>query len=154
MTAGQALNELTRVGDAPDMVIRRVAVDVSGATGYSMTMVGAHTLVLARAIVPKWPLVAGGIGLVVFSFSLLTGFLTGLLIAAFLLLLGFLYFVLEKTESMTVRVSVDAGMTAVSVSGRATPDLVTRINGALGQSAAASSSPSPTRTGTSWRVQQ
>lgn len=109
---GQNFNQTVLVAASPDDVSQRVLASTAGVSGYTASMAGPGSIALTRKYIPTWAIVVATIGLLFF----------------FIGLLALLY---RDTEITMVTVNPVQGGSRVTVSGVGSPEMFTRLNGAL-----------------------
>ena len=112
--AGQPYDQTIVLAEEPEALMRSFVAAAKGTVDYSIETAGPTTLVLTRKYLPTWALVVAIVGALVF-------------------LLGLLALFVKNTEILTVSLAeVDAG-TRVTMAGVATPDMIARLNGVVGE---------------------
>jgi hypothetical protein len=111
--AGQIVNESRLVPEPPHVVSQAVIAATAGVTDYAVTAPGPGSIVLTRQYRPTWTIVVAIVGFLFF-------------------LVGLLALLVKNTETLTLTLTPEEGGTSVTMSGVATPEMVTRLAAALG----------------------
>lgn len=111
--AGQIVNETRFVPASPHVVSQAVIAATGGVPDYVVSAPGPGSIVLTRQYRPTWTIVVAVIGFLFF-------------------LIGLLALLVKNTEALTLTLSEADGGTTVTISGVATPEMLTRVNVALG----------------------
>jgi hypothetical protein len=111
--AGQPYNQMVELAEPPKALMHSLSMAATGAVDYSIQTAGPNTLVLTRKFLPTWALVVAIIGALIF-------------------LLGLLALFVRNTEILTVNLADIEGGTRVTINGVASPDMIARLNGVIG----------------------
>jgi hypothetical protein len=111
--AGQIVNETRFVPEPPHAVSQAVIAATGGVPDYVVSAPGPGSIVLTRQYRPTWTIVVAVIGFLFF-------------------LIGLLALLVKNTEALTLTLSEADGGTTVTITGVATPEMLTRVNVALG----------------------
>lgn len=84
----------------------------AGTSGYTASMAGNNTLILTRKFTPTWAVAVAIIGLLFF-------------------LVGILALLVKENETLTISITPSESGARVSISGNATPELVSRLESAV-----------------------
>jgi hypothetical protein len=111
--AGQIVNETRFVPEPPHAVSQAVIAATGGVPDYVVSAPGPGSIVLTRQYRPTWTIVVAVIGFLFF-------------------LIGLLALLIKNTEALTLTLSEADGGTTVTITGVTTPEMLTRVNVALG----------------------
>ncbi|HWJ49871.1 MAG TPA: zinc ribbon domain-containing protein [Solirubrobacteraceae bacterium] len=111
--AGQIVNETRFVPEPPHAVSQAVIAATGGVPDYVVSAPGPGSIVLTRQYRPTWTIIVAVIGFLFF-------------------LIGLLALLVKNTEALTLTLSESDGGTTVTITGVATPEMLTRVNVALG----------------------
>jgi hypothetical protein len=111
--AGQIVNDSRLVPEPPQVVSQAVIAAVAGVPDYTVNAPGPGSIVLTRKYRPTWTIVVAIVGF-------------------FFFLIGLLALLIQNTEALTLTLTLEEGGTRVTMSGVATPEMVTRLGAALG----------------------
>jgi uncharacterized integral membrane protein len=114
--AGQIVNDSRLVTEPPHVVSQAVIAATAGATDYTVSAPGPGSIVLTRQYRPTWTIVVAIVGFLFF-------------------LIGLLALLVKNTEALTLTLTPEEVGTRVTMSGVATPEMVTRLAAALGGTA-------------------
>ncbi len=120
--SGQNFNQTVFVAASPDAVSQQVLASTAGVQGYTASMAGPGSIVLTRKYIPTWAIIVAVIGVLLF-------------------LIGLLALLYRETEVTMVTVTPVQGGSRVTVSGIGSPEMFTRLNGALSSLPALGSGP-------------
>jgi hypothetical protein len=111
--AGQIVNDSRFVQEPLQAVSQAVITATAGVPDYTVSSPGPGSIVLTRQYRPTWTIVVAVVGFLV-------------------ALIGLLALLIKNTEALTITLVPEEGGTRVTMSGVATPEMVTRLGAALG----------------------
>lgn len=109
-SAGTTYTSTFKTATSADEVTQTFIGGLSGAAGCTVTMAGNNVIVVTRRYTPTWAVVVGVVGILLF-------------------LIGLLAFLYKVTDTLTITVAPGDEGTKVTISGVASPELSSRLNG-------------------------
>jgi len=109
---GTDINQVFSVAATPESLAQAFFAAASGSSGYQVTAAGAGSIVLTRRYTPGWAIAVAIIG-------------------ALFALLGLLALLVKDTETLAITITPVAGGSRISINGRCTAEMVTRLNAVI-----------------------